>query len=164
MSRGTLRLASTDPAVEAAIDPRYFADPRDMATLVAGVRLARRIAGAPALAAWGNRELGPGPRKKSDEAIAGWIRKNVMTTYHYCGTCRMGDDAEAPVDTRLRLRGVTGVRIADASVVPSVPVSAMNAPSMLVGHRAARYILEDARALTAPEARPSAKPLSRTSP
>ena len=164
MSRGSLRLASTDPAVEAAIDPRYFADPRDMATLVAGVRLARRIAGAPALAAWGNRELGPGPRKKSDEAIAGWIRKNVMTTYHYCGTCRMGDDAEAPVDTRLRLRGVTGVRIADASVVPSVPVSAMNAPSMLVGHRAARYILEDARALTAPEARPSAKPLSRTSP
>lgn len=150
MSRGTLRLQSTDPAVEAAIDPRYFDDPRDLATLVAGVRLARRIAAAPALAAWGNRELGPGRGKQSDAAIARWIKQNVMTTYHYCGTCRMGAEAEAPVDLRLRLRGVRGVRIADASVVPSVPVSAMNAPSMLVGHRAARYLLEDARASALP--------------
>lgn len=163
MSRGRLRLASRDPAIEAAIDPGYFTDPRDLDTLVAGVRLARRIAGAPALAAWGNRELGPGRKKTGDHAIARWIRKNVMTTYHYAGTCRMGADEAAPVDTRLRLRGVVGVRVADASAVPTVPVSAMNAPSMLVGYRAARYAREDARSAPAsPAAEPSSSERAHT--
>ena len=66
-----------------------------------------------------------------------------MTTFHFAGTCRMGTDAHAPVDLRLRLRGVRGLRIADASVTPSTPVSAMNAPSMLIGLRAAREIVRD---------------------
>jgi choline dehydrogenase len=143
LSRGTLRLRSRDPAAPARIDPRSFDDPRDLEALVAAVRLARRIAAAPPLAAWGNAELGPGRRRTSDRALARWIRKNVMTTFHFCGTCRMGDDPDAPVDTRLRLRGVEGLRIADASIVPSVPVSALNAPSMLIGWRAARWVRED---------------------
>jgi choline dehydrogenase len=143
VSRGTVRLRSRDPRAHALVDPNYFDDPRDMATLVAGVGLARDIAAAAPLARWGNRELGPGPRRKTADAIASWIRDNAMTTFHFCGTCRMGDDEAAPVDTRLALRRVRGLRIGDASAVPSVPVSAMNAPSMLVGLRAARYLLED---------------------
>jgi len=146
VSRGALRLKSRDPGAHPLVDPRYFADPRDMDALVAGVKIGRRIAASPPLRAWGNAELGPGARRRGDEAIARWIRKNVMTTYHFCGTCRMGPEPLAPVDTRLRLRGVRGIRVADASVVPSAPVSAMNAPSMLIGYRAARYIREEIEA------------------
>jgi choline dehydrogenase len=142
-SRGTVRLASADPEAPALVDPAYFAEADDLDALRSGVRLARRIAEAPALAAWGNRELIPGARAASDAQIDRFIQRNAMTTYHYAGTCRMGDDAEAVVDTRLRLRGVRGVRVADASVIPSVPVSAMNAPSMMIGWRAARFIAEE---------------------
>lgn len=64
-----------------------------------------------------------------------------MTTFHFCGTCRMGEDADSPVDTKLRLKGFTNVRVADASVMPEIPVSALNAPSMMIGHRVADFIL-----------------------
>lgn len=145
VSRGTLRLASRNPQDQALIDPRYFSDPRDLDALIAGVKISRNIATAPALAAWGNTELGPGKFRKSDKSIAQWIKNNVMTTFHFCGTVSMGTDAKSPADTHLRLRGIQGIRIADASAVPSVPVSAMNAPSMLVGYRAAKYILQELR-------------------
>jgi choline dehydrogenase-like flavoprotein len=77
---------------------------------------------------------------KSDDAIARWVQKNAITTYHFAGTCRMGTDSDSVVDTELRLRGVQGVRVADASAVPTTPVSALNAPSMLIGLRAAQLI------------------------
>ncbi len=141
MSRGSLRLRSADPKTPASIDPKYFSDPRDMDAMLAAVRIGRRIAAG--LAAWGNFEIGPGKRKTSDNAIAKWIRAGAMTTYHFAGTCRMGTDKAAPVDTDLHVRGVTGLRVADASIVPSVPVSAMNAPSMLIGYRAAQSILQN---------------------
>jgi choline dehydrogenase len=86
----------------------------------------------------------PGPWNQSDDAIARFVEKNAITTYHYAGTCAMGEGSRSVCDTRLRLRGVQGVRIADASAIPVTPVSAMNAPSMLVAWRAARYLLEDA--------------------
>ena len=140
-SRGRLRLASADPEAPALIDPAYFADPQDIATMVAGVARARAIAGAPPLVEWGSRELVPGARKTDPEP---WIRKAAMTTYHFAGTCRMGDDPASVVDTSLRVRGVAGLRVADASVVPTTPVSAMNAPSMLVGYRAAELITSGA--------------------
>ncbi len=136
-SRGTVTLDG--------VDPNYFGDPRDLATMVKGVRLARRIAAAPSLAAWGNFELMPGRRAASDEKIARFIRQNAMTTYHFAGTCRMGEDDAAPVTPRLEVRGVRGLRVADASVIPSVPVSAMNAPSMVIGRRCAD-LLREARA------------------
>lgn len=146
MSRGSLRLASPDPAVPAVVDPAYFSDARDMDTMVRGVKWARTLSQRGGLAAWNSRELMPGPLAKSEDAIAKFVASNAITTYHYAGTCRMGDDPAAPVDPQLRLRGVTGVRIADASAVPTTPVSAMNAPSMLVGHRAADFLRLDARA------------------
>ncbi|MGB5811374.1 MAG: GMC family oxidoreductase N-terminal domain-containing protein [Polyangiales bacterium] len=139
-SRGSLRLQSTDVRTHALIDPGYYADPEDMETMVAGVRIAREIGRASGLAAWGARELMPGRRVTSDARIASYIRKNTITTYHFAGSCRMGTHDSDPVDTKLRLRGVSGLRIADASVIPWTPVSALNAPSMLVGYRAAEFL------------------------
>src|SRR5205823_1339746 len=125
----------------AAVDPAYFSAPRDLETLVAGVERARQIAAAPALSAWGSTELIPGRWVASRQAVAGFVQKNAMTTYHFGGTCRMGSDSDdgAVLNPELALRGVLGVRVADASAIPRVPVSAMNAPSMLVALRAADY-------------------------
>ena len=138
-SRGSISLRSGDPFAPAVIDPAYFQHPQDMETMVRGVHLARKMAQAAPLADRGTSELMPGGWVKSDEAIARWVAKNAITTYHFAGTCRMGAESEAPVDTQLRVRGLENVRVADASVVPFTPVSAMNAPSMLVGLRCARY-------------------------
>jgi choline dehydrogenase len=147
-SRGRLELASTDPAEPARIDPAYFSDPADLDTLYRGVERARRIAAAPALAEWGNRPVLPGGGVRSEEALRRYIRKNAMTTYHYGGTCCMGPRPEdgAVVDAELRVHGVAGLRVADASIFPTVPVSALNASSMLVGYRAARLVLAALRA------------------
>jgi choline dehydrogenase-like flavoprotein len=145
-SRGSVTLASSDPRRPSVIDPGYFADPEDLETMVLGVERARRIAGAPPLAEWGNGELFPGPLGRGRRALESWIRQNVMTTYHYAGTCAMGEAGASVADPRLRVRGVPGLRIGDASAIPVTPVSAMNAPSMLVGHRAARFLLEERRA------------------
>jgi choline dehydrogenase len=142
-SRGVIRLRSANPEDATHIDPRYFDDPADMQTMLEGVRRALRISQANALKEWGSRRLAPAPWRNSKEALENWIRQNAMTTYHFAGTCRMGDDASSVVDSRLRLRGVQGVRIADASVIPHTPVSALNAPSMLVGLRAAQFIEEE---------------------
>jgi choline dehydrogenase len=141
-SRGRLRLASPDAAAQAELDPAYFREREDLETMVRGVRLAYRIANAAPLVKFGNRPLLPNAARMNDAKLARWIEKNAMTTFHYCGTCRMGSDAGAVVDTELRVRGVSGLRVADASVVPSAPVSAMNAPSMVIGYRAARAMLQ----------------------
>ncbi|HEY8430610.1 MAG TPA: GMC oxidoreductase, partial [Sandaracinaceae bacterium] len=149
-SRGSITLTSASFRAPAAIDPGYFADDEDMETMVRGVERARRIAAAPALAAWGNLELFPGPLGRSRASLETWIRKNVMTTYHYAGTCAMGEQESAVTDPRLRVRGVPRLRVADASAIPVTPVSAMNAPSMLVGLRAARFMAEERRAASVP--------------
>ena len=139
-SRGTLRLQSTDVAQQALIDPAYYSDPEDMDTMVKGVRIARQIGNAKGLTDWSPKELMPGKRVTSDDAIANYVRKNTITTYHFAGSCGMGMSDSDAADTQLRLRGVTGLRVADASVIPRAPVSALNAPSMLIGYRAARFM------------------------
>jgi len=139
-SRGRLTLGSRDPAATALIDPAYFSHPEDMATMVKGVHLARRIAKGSSLEVFGNLAVLPPSLVKSDSQIQRFIELNAMTTFHYAGTCRMGDDSDAVVDTELRVRGVEGLRVADASVAPVTPVSAMNAPSMMIGMRAAGFI------------------------
>ena len=142
-SRGSVRLASADPKAAALVDPAYFSDPRDMETMVHGIHHARRLAKSAGLGGWRSRELMPSPLVRSDKALTRYVETNAITTYHFAGTCRMGDDQASACDTRLRLRGVTGIRIADASAIPTTPVSALNAPSMLVGYRAAKMIREE---------------------
>lgn len=143
-SRGTVRAVSPRPEAPAAIDPAYFSDPEDIETMIRGVELARKIASAPSARKFGSLEAIPGARVASRDAITAFVQKNAMTTYHYAGTCRMGSTPDSVVDPRLAVRGVQRLRIADASVIPTTPVSALNAPSMLVGYRAARFVREDA--------------------
>ena len=102
--------------------------------------------GAEPLATWGARPVAPGAGVRSREALERYVRRNLITTYHFAGTCRMGEDEASVVDPQLRLRGVTGVRVADASVIPVAPVSALNAPSMLIGYRAAALAHAERRA------------------
>lgn len=149
-SRGTVRLGSVASGHAPLIDPQYLSSQDDLETMVAGVRHARRIAGGPSLLEVGSRELIPGPmsRGKRDDprAIEAFLRQNLMTTYHFAGTCKMGDDPLAVVDRELRVRGVDGLRVVDASIMPETPVAALNAPSMLIGLRGAKLILEHHRA------------------
>jgi choline dehydrogenase len=143
-SRGSVSITSTDPNAPAVVDPRYLEHPEDKATLVQGVSVARKLAQTAGLSDWGAKELMPGPMARDEAALGKWVEKNIITTYHYVGTCSMGTNGSSATDLRLRLKGVSGIRVADASAIPSTPVSALNAPSMLVGYRAARYLLEDA--------------------
>lgn len=144
LSRGTVRLTSPLPSAPLHVDPAYFADPRDLETLVRGIELARSISRSAALSAYYRRELMPGGWARSRASLEAFVRRNAMTTYHYGGTARMGTDALAPVDAEsFRVRGVGGLRVADASLMPIVPVSALNAPSMLLGWRAADAIQRD---------------------
>jgi choline dehydrogenase len=143
-SRGTLRLQSTDVSRQALIDPAYYSVPEDMETMIKAVRNARAIGGSRGLEQWGAQELMPGKRVSSDQSIAKYVRKNTITTYHFAGSCGMGTSEAHAVDPQLRLRGVNGLRVADASIIPWTPVSALNAPSMLIGYRAATLLRDDA--------------------
>ena len=139
-SRGTLRLKSTNIGDDALIDPAYLAQREDMDTLLKGIDLARKIASQSSLAEFGNDEIFPGRLAPNRDKLESWVRQNIMTTYHFAGTCRMGDDQGSVVDGELKVRGIDNLRIADASVIPLTPVSALNAPSMLIGYRAAKFI------------------------
>ncbi|MDB4973318.1 MAG: hypothetical protein JWN48_1659, partial [Myxococcaceae bacterium] len=148
-SRGQLSLGSRDPAAQALIDPAYFSHPEDMETMVKGVELARRIASGSPLQVFGNLGVLPPSFVTREEHLRTFIEHNAMTTFHYAGTCRMGEDEASVVDPELRVRGTEALRVADASVAPFTPVSAMNAPSMMIGMRAAKFLrseLERSRA------------------
>ena len=149
-SRGTVTLASADARVAPTIDPRFLSDPRDLDALVQGARLARRILDAPALAQLGGRELYT-HGEQSDAQLRETIARHADTIYHPVATCRMGGDARSVVDPQLRVRGVTGLRIADASVMPTLIGGNTNAPSVMIGERAADFI---AQAQYAPDSAP----------
>ena len=138
-SRGTVRLNSADPAAPPALDPNFLDDPRDIATLRAGVRLMYRIAETGALAAYGSKPRQP-VDLMDDAALDSLIRSRADTVYHPVGTCRMGGDAGSVVDPTLKLRGVDGLWVADASIMPRLVSGNTNAPSMMVGERAADFI------------------------
>ena len=143
LSRGTLRLASTNVKDPALIDLAFFRDPADMDTILNAVACARDIAAHQGLKEWGNKPLAGQLNSSKPEVWKKWVLNNVMTTFHFCGTCSMGEEADKPVDTSLRLKGMHGLRIADASVIPVIPVSALNAPSMMIGYRAVDFILAE---------------------
>jgi choline dehydrogenase-like flavoprotein len=145
-SVGSVRLARNRPEDKPVIDPNFFADPYDMDTLIAGFREARRIFAQPALAPMTGAEIEPGAQHQSDEEIAAALRQIVNTAYHPTGTCKMGPDGDpmAVVDSRLRVRGVSGLRVVDASVMPDIISGNTSAPTMMIAERAAHFILEEA--------------------
>ena len=148
-SRGRLYLTSADPEVKPALDFRYFTDEDDYdgRTLVDGIKLAREIARTEPLAHWLKREVCPGPEVTSDEDISEYARKVAHTVYHPAGTCKMGaaDDELAVVDPELRLRGLDGIRIADASVFPTMTAVNPMIGVLMVGEKAADLIGGGAR-------------------
>ena len=140
VSTGSVHIASRDPREQPRIRPNYLNHPDDLACAIAAVRLARRVAAQPALSDLVAEEVRPGAEAKSDEAIAAFIRETGTTSYHPVGTCRMGVDAMAVVDPELRVIGLEGLRVADASVFPTMPSSNTHAPSILVGEVAASLV------------------------
>ncbi|RDA86932.1 hypothetical protein CP532_1853 [Ophiocordyceps camponoti-leonardi (nom. inval.)] len=147
-SRGRLYLTSSDPAVKPALDFRYFTDPEgyDAATLVAGIRAARRVAQQSPFRDWLLREVAPGPAVQSDEDISEYARRVAHTVYHPAGTTKMGDvarDEYAVVDPELRVRGIGRLRIADAGIFPEMPSINPMVTVLAVGERAAELIAMD---------------------
>jgi choline dehydrogenase len=154
-SRGTIMARSGDPFDRPAIRPNYLSDPGDLRVLLAGVGYARRIFAAPPLAQYSVVETMPGPDVSSEEALIEFFRNAGTNLHHPVGTCRMGDDPMAVVDARLRVRGVDGLRVVDASVMPTVTTGNTNAPTIMIGEKGAAMIREDAAAFTAGAAAPA---------
>lgn len=138
-SRGTVRLASKNAADAPLIDPNFLSDDRDIALLRDGVRLCKRICEAPALMAFGPKDRHP-IDYEDDAALDAMIRARADTIYHPVGTCRMGNDADAVVDSELRFNGVSGLYVADASIMPRLISGNTNAPSIMIGERCADFV------------------------
>lgn len=139
-SRGRVMLASADPAAGPVVDPAYLTDEADLEVLVAGVGMAREIAACEPLAQLTAGELMPGEDVDDDERVRAWIRATAGSMFHPTGTCAMGGAAEAVCDPELRVRGVEGLRVVDASVMPATPRGNTNAPTIAVAERAADLI------------------------
>jgi choline dehydrogenase len=141
-SSGSVLLRTADPADPPAIDPRYLTDPgdEDAETLLRGLRLARRILAHEPLASFVEGEILPGEQARSDDDLRAHLRALSQTLYHPAGTCRMGSDAGSVVDPQLRVRGIGGLRVADASVMPSLPRGHTNWPTVMIAERAAELI------------------------
>jgi choline dehydrogenase len=144
-SRGHIRIKSKDPFAIPEMQPNYLATELDRATAVAGMKAARAIAAAPAMQPYVKREVKPGPDSADDAALLEFCRNNGATIFHPSGTCKMGNDAMAVVDARLRVHGVAGLRVIDGSVMPTLVSGNTNAPIVMMAEKAADMIREDAR-------------------
>jgi choline dehydrogenase len=136
-SRGVVTLRSASPADPPSVVFRYLATRQDISDLVAGVRLARGLVRQPAWNPYRGAELSPGPDVVSGREIENWIRHRASTSYHRSGTCRMGGDAESVVDGEGRVRAVSRLRIADASIMPRVITGNLNAPVLMMAEKIA---------------------------
>ena len=144
-SRGHIEIKSPDPLQHPAIHPNYLSDERDHPVVIGGIRVARRIAAAPSLAPHIVSEFVPGEQYHSDDELLDAARRFSQTIYHPTGTCRMGHDELAVTDDRLRVRGVAGLRVVDASIMPEIVSGNTNAPVIMIAEKAADMIIEDAR-------------------
>ena len=144
-STGHIELKSADMRDYPAIHPNYLATKTDQDTIVAGIRIARQIARQSPLAEVITEEYTPGPSIPDDDdaAILNWARDTATTIYHPTGTCKMGSDPMAVVDDRLRVRGIKGLRVADASIMPVIVSGNTNAPSIMIGEKCSDLVLED---------------------
>jgi choline dehydrogenase len=148
-SRGTVKLKSPDPSAHPAIDPNYLSAPADIETLLAGIEVARRIAHAPAFDPFRGREYWPGDGVTSRDAMLAAIRDWAETIYHPVGTCRMGADPRSVLTPDLRVRGVEGLRVVDASVMPTLVSGNTNAPTIMIAEKASDLIAAERMAVAA---------------
>jgi len=139
-SLGEIRIASKDPHAPPDIDPRYFEDDRDLQHLVDGIRLSREIAATAPFAQHAGREVQPGPDVADEQALRAYVCNSVNTIFHPAGTCRMGTGDDAVVDPALRVKGVEGLRVADASIMPRIIGGNTNAPCIMIAEKAADLI------------------------
>jgi len=144
-SRGHIRIKSADPSAYPAIFANYLADPLDQEVIVAGLKWARKIGQQPAIAQYVESEMNPGPGVQTDEQLLDFARQTGSTLYHPVGTCQMGAGPMAVVDPQLRVRGVEGLRVVDASIMPRLISGNTNAPSIMIGEKGAEMILAAAR-------------------
>jgi choline dehydrogenase len=145
-SRGTVTIQSRDPMQAPAMRPNYLSTELDCATIVEGVKLARRIAATPTMREYVVDEYRPGTAARSDDDLLEFVRNYGATIFHPVGTCRMGADAMAVVDERLRVQGVAGLRVVDASIMPTLVSGNTNWPTVMIAEKASDMILEDAAA------------------
>jgi choline dehydrogenase len=142
-SRGSVHAKSPDYRAYPASAPHYLEDPADQVATVAGLKWARRIFSQPALAPYVDHELTPGAAADSDEALLAFARAGGSTGYHQAGTCAMGGSADAVVDPRLRVNGVTGLRVIDASVMPNVVSGNTHAATVMIAEKGSEMILRE---------------------
>jgi choline dehydrogenase len=143
-SKGHIHITANDPRKPPAINFNFLSAEIDAELTVKAIRIAQSIMTAPALAHWQVTEIAPGPDRRTDDEIIAWVKQAAETTYHPVGTCKMGQDPMAVVDARLRVHGVAGLRVADASIMPTLTSGNTNAPSIMIGEKAAAMVLEDA--------------------
>nr|WP_297430378.1 GMC family oxidoreductase N-terminal domain-containing protein [uncultured Actinotalea sp.] len=144
-SRGTVRLTSSDPEAPLLVDPNYLGEDEDVAGLIKGIELTRAIGEAPAFDEWRLREVLPGPEVTTEAALREFVAKAASTYYHPVGTCAMGQGDDSVVDERLRVRGVTGLRVADASIMPTIVKTNPNNTIVTIGYKCADMVVQDAR-------------------
>ncbi len=140
-SKGQVHITAADPRRPPAINFNFLSSPPDAELTVRAVRIARAIMTAPAMAPFQVSEVAPGVDQTTDDEILDWIKKAAETTYHPVGTCKMGSDPLAVVDARLRVHGIAGLRVADASIMPTLTSGNTNAPSIMIGEKAADMVL-----------------------
>jgi choline dehydrogenase len=144
-SRGWVRITAPDPEAQPEIRPNYLATQDDRRVAADGIRVTRNIVSMPSLAKYRPEEFRPGLEVQSDEDLAKAAGDISTTIFHPVGTCKMGSDDTAVVDPRLKVHGLTGLRVADASVMPSITSGNTNSPTLMIAEKAAAMILEDAR-------------------
>ena len=145
-SRGTIMARSADPLERPAIRPNYLSTSSDIGVLLAGIGQARRIFAAPALNRYSAAEMMPGADRQTEQQLNDFLHRDGTNLHHPVGTCRMGEDPMAVVDFRLRVHGIAGLRVIDASIMPAVTTGNTNAPTIMIGEKGAALIREDARA------------------
>ncbi|WP_232495261.1 GMC family oxidoreductase [Novosphingobium kaempferiae] len=142
---GSVTLRGPDPLADPVIRQNFLTDRVDVEAMIAAVRIVRGVAAQPALAPYNAGEISPGADARSDDEIEAFVRAAAIANLHPVGSCRMGAGADAVVDPRLRVHGIRGLRVADASIMPSLPAGNTNAPSIMIGEKCADMMLEDAR-------------------